>query len=246
MSLLLRLRGGAAARVGRVTWIELEVPAVAAVDAAADGSLLTATAAALPGSATGSATAPGAVVTAAAVAAGGAASGSSPVRVARVTWVELEVPAAAAVARVARVTWVELEVPAAASVSAEAVGAVVEVAAVAVGGQATGDVIALRPAGEPRRRRRVVLWGRTYKLGPDGIYRELEAEVRRRVRRALQIAPGEAIGRSEVAEVVEQAAAPVRREIARRAPDLLPLLQAIVDEIEREEDEDLSFLLMVA
>jgi hypothetical protein len=49
-----------------------------------------------------------------------------------------------------------------------------------------------------------------------------------------------------VAEVVEQAAAPVRREIARRAPDLLPLLQAIVDEIEREEDEDLSFLLMVA
>ena len=111
-----------------------------------------------------------------------------------------------------------------------------------------GDVLeALRPAGaDDRRRKRVVLWGRTYKLGADGVYRELEPEIRRRVRRALAIAPGEAIGRAEVAEVVERAAAPVRRELALRAPDLLPLLDAVVAQIQAEEEDDVEILLMAA
>ena len=111
-----------------------------------------------------------------------------------------------------------------------------------------GDVLeALRPAGaDDRRRKRVVLWGRTYKLGADGVYRELEPEIRRRVRRALAIAPGEPIGVEDVPAQVERAVAPLRRDLALRAPDLLPLLDAVVAQIQAEEEDDVEILLMAA
>ena len=111
-----------------------------------------------------------------------------------------------------------------------------------------GDVLeALRPAGaDDRRRKRVVLWGRTYRLGADGVYRELEQELRRKVRRRLQIEPGEPIGVEDVPAQVERAVAPLRRDLALRAPDLLPLLDAVVAQIQAEEEDDVEILLMAA
>lgn len=111
-----------------------------------------------------------------------------------------------------------------------------------------GDVLeALRPAGaDDRRRKRVVLWGRTYRLGSDGVYRELEQELRRKVRRRLQIEPGEPIGVEDVPAQVERAVAPLRRDLALRAPDLLPLLDAVVAQIQAEEEDDVEILLMAA